>query len=196
MPDISDDIAIARFVDRWRRNEGGAERANYVLFLMELCDLLGLDRPNPADATHDRNDYVFERAVTFRDGVDRTGHGRIDLYKRGCFVLEAKQSREPGGAKEVALGATQATLPGFDMAARGRRSAHRGWDVLMRNAREQAEQYARALPESHGWPPFILVVDVGHAIEANSTLGDICGSPASVSENCISADFQRRKLGI
>lgn len=165
MPDISDDIAIARFVDRWRRNEGGAERANYVLFLMELCDLLGLDRPNPPDATHDRNDYVFERAVTFRDGVDRTGHGRIDLYKRGCFVLEAKQSREPGGAKEVALGATQATLPGFDMAARGRRSAHRGWDVLMRNAREQAEQYARALPESHGWPPFILVVDVGHAIE-------------------------------
>src|SRR3546814_21133508 len=35
----------------------------------------------------------------------------------------------------------------------------------MRNAREQAEQYARALPAEHIWPPFILVCDVGHAIE-------------------------------
>lgn len=165
MADDVETIRIDRFIERWRRNEGGAERANYVLFLTELCDLLGLDRPDPAEADHARNDYVFERAVTFHDGADRTGHGRIDLYKKGCFVLEAKQSREPGGAKEVSLGGTQATLPGFEAAVRGRRSAHRGWDVLMRNAREQAEQYARALPESHGWPPFILVADVGHAIE-------------------------------
>ncbi|WP_288936408.1 DNA methyltransferase [uncultured Sphingomonas sp.] len=165
MADDVETIRIDRFIERWRRNEGGAERANYVLFLTELCDLLGLDRPDPAEADHARNDYVFERAVTFHDGADRTGHGRIDLYKKGCFVLEAKQSREPGGAKEVSLGGTQATLPGFEAAMRGRRSAHRGWDVLMRNAREQAEQYARALPESHGWPPFILVADVGHAIE-------------------------------
>lgn len=35
----------------------------------------------------------------------------------------------------------------------------------MRNAREQAEQYARALPKSHGWPPFLIVCDVGHCIE-------------------------------
>src|SRR3546814_13365900 len=38
-------------------------------------------------------------------------------------------------------------------------------DLLMRNAREQAEQYARALPAEHIWPPFILVCDVGHAFE-------------------------------
>ncbi|MEH3158606.1 MAG: class I SAM-dependent DNA methyltransferase [Sphingomonas taxi] len=158
------DEAIERFIERWRRNEGGAERANFPLFLTELCALLDLPPPDPADATHDRNDYVFERAVTFPDVEGAGRHGRIDLYRRGCFVLEAKQSRERGGAKEVALGDTQATLPGME-APRGRRSAHRGWDVLMRNAREQAEQYARALPPSHGWPPFILVVDVGHAIE-------------------------------
>jgi hypothetical protein len=35
----------------------------------------------------------------------------------------------------------------------------------MRNARSQAEGYARALPVAHGWPPFILVCDVGHVIE-------------------------------
>ncbi|WP_404372251.1 class I SAM-dependent DNA methyltransferase [Sphingomonas sp. MMS24-J45] len=163
---MGDAAAIDRFIDRWRANEGGAERANYVLFLTELCTLLDLPQPDPADASHTRNDYVFERAVTFKDEAGKTGHGRIDLYKRGAFVLEAKQSREPGGKKEVALPAEQPGLPGFaPTQVRGRRSAQRGWDVLMRNAREQAEQYARALPTEHGWPPFIIVADVGHAFE-------------------------------
>lgn len=157
---------IEQFIERWRTNEGGAERANFPLFLTELAQVLDLPRPNPADATHANNDYVFERAVTFKDEAGRSGHGRIDLYKRGAFVLEAKQSRERGGKKEVALAAEQAALPGLDAnGPRGRRSANRAWDVLMRNAREQAEQYARALPVEHGWPPFILVCDVGHAIE-------------------------------
>lgn len=157
---------ISAFVARWRENEGGAERANFPLFLTELTDLLDLPRPQPANATHADNDYVFERAVTFKDETGKRGHGRIDLYKRGCFVLEAKQSRERGGNKEVPLPATQQALPGLEaVGPRGRRSAHRGWDVLMRNAREQAEQYARALPSDHVWPPFILVCDVGHAIE-------------------------------
>src|SRR6185295_6376019 len=44
-------------------------------------------------------------------------------------------------------------------------SANRGWDVLMMNARRQAEEYAKALPLTHGWPPFLLVCDVGHCIE-------------------------------
>ena len=163
---MSDPAAIDQFIARWRANEGGAERANFPLFLTELCSLLGLPQPEPAAASHHLNDYVFERAVTFRDEAGKSGHGRIDLYKRGCFVLEAKQSREPGGKKEVALPAEQTTLPGFAATqVRGRRSAQRGWDVLMRNAREQAEQYARALPTEHGWPPFIIVVDVGHALE-------------------------------
>ena len=50
-------------------------------------------------------------------------------------------------------------------ARRGVRGASRAWDVLMLNARRQAEHYARALPVSHGWPPFILVCDVGHVLE-------------------------------
>ena len=32
-------------------------------------------------------------------------------------------------------------------------------------ARSQADRYARALPGSEGWPPFLIVVDVGHSIE-------------------------------
>ena len=165
MPDLTNPAAIDTFIARWRANEGGAERANYVLFLTELCRLLDLPQPDPAAATHARNDYVFERVVSFSDDVGRAGQGRIDLYRRGCFVLEAKQSREPGGRKEVAL-AEQVLLPGLGLPPqRGRRSAHRGWDVLMRNAYEQAKQYARALPLDHGWPPFIVTCDVGHALE-------------------------------
>ena len=35
----------------------------------------------------------------------------------------------------------------------------------MRKAKRQAEDYARALPKEHGWPPFLLVVDVGYVFE-------------------------------
>jgi hypothetical protein len=132
--------------------------------LKELCAALDLPQPDPADATHERNDYVFERAVTHhRD--DRDSAGRIDLYRKGSFVLEAKQSRWKGGAKEVAGQTGDLFSVDDDPADRGKRGANRAWDVLMLNAKRQAEEYARALPASHGWPPFILVCDVGHCIE-------------------------------
>lgn len=153
--------AIEAFIRRWQACEGGAERANYALFLTELCAIIGVAPPDPAHATSTRNDYVFERAVVLPGEEDR--RGRIDLYKRGCFVLEAKQSREGLGAKSLAdLGPI---LPGLlpDEAEPAPRS--RQWDLLMRRAREQAEQYARALPVEHGWPPFLIVVDVGRVIE-------------------------------
>ena len=153
--------AIEAFIRRWQACEGGAERANYALFLTELCTVIGVAPPEPAHATSTRNDYVFERGVILPGDEDR--RGRIDLYKRGCFVLEAKQSREGLGAKSLAdLGPT---LPGLLPDEAGAAPRSRQWDVLMRRAREQAEQYARALPVDHGWPPFLLVVDVGRVIE-------------------------------
>ena len=154
---------IESFIARWQGREGGQERANYALFLSELCEVLGVPRPEPAGATTETNDYVFERAVTHRNADGSSSPGRIDLYKKGSFVLEAKQSRLKGGSKEVA---GQADLfSDDDKKKRGQRGASRAWDVLMLNARRQAEGYARALPVNHGWPPFILVCDVGHVIE-------------------------------
>jgi SAM-dependent methyltransferase len=151
---------VETFIARWQGREGGQERANYALFLSELCDVLGVARPDPAAATTETNDYVFERLVreTQLDGT--VSPRRIDLYKRGCFVLEAKQSRQKGGNKEIA---GQSELFASEAAShRGARTAVRGWDVLMLNARKQAQDYAHALPE---WPPFILVCDVGNVIE-------------------------------
>ncbi|HEY1613800.1 MAG TPA: DNA methyltransferase [Rhizomicrobium sp.] len=156
------DPRVGAFITRWHGREGGQERANYALFLTEFCDVLGLPHPDPAGATTENNDYVFERAVreVQPDGTETTR--RIDLYKRGSFVLEAKQSRLKGGLKEVAGQAEQ--FPDRGAQTRGR-PATRAWDVLMMNARAQAQAYARALPADHGWPPFILVCDVGHVIE-------------------------------
>ena len=76
---------IAFFVARWSAS-GAAERANYQLFLSELCDLLGVARPDPTKPEDAENAYVFERSVTFHHPDGSTSTGRIDLYKRGCFV--------------------------------------------------------------------------------------------------------------
>src|SRR3546814_12559187 len=77
-------------------------------------------------------------------------------------VLEAKQSakRREQIAELQPLGLD---LPG-DRLGSGRRGGAQ-WDTLMRNARQQAENYARRLPAEEGWPPFLAIVDVGHAIE-------------------------------
>lgn len=153
---------VEAFIARWSGREGGQERANYSLFLSELCDILGVARPEPANVSTETNDYVFERAVKEpgRDGA--ASSRRIDLYKRNSFVLEAKQSRqEKGGPKEIG----QLEMPVGPVEHRGRRGAARSWDVLMMNARVQAENYVRLLPAEHAPPPFVIVCDVGHCLE-------------------------------
>jgi hypothetical protein len=143
------------FIQRWQ-NSAAAERANYQLFLSELCDYLEVPRPNPAVSDNRQNHYVFERPVTFHHPGGSSSAGFIDLYKRGCFVLEAKQGST----------APEPTLL-FEVPRRrgaGVRGTA-GWDEAMLRARNQAEQYAKALPVSDGWPPFLIVVDVGYSIE-------------------------------
>ncbi|MEW6489447.1 MAG: DNA methyltransferase, partial [Thermodesulfobacteriota bacterium] len=152
---------VSRFVTRWRAS-GAAERANYQLFLAELCDVLQVPRPDPALPDEAGNAYVFEKTVHFANPDGTESLGRIDLYRRGCFVLEAKQ-----GVSLLAspTGPTRQTGP-TRPARRG--TAVRGtgaWDAAMVAARGQAEQYAKALPSGEGWPPFLVVVDVGHVVE-------------------------------
>jgi hypothetical protein len=88
-------LDVEEFISRWTAREGGAERANYQMFLSELCDVLGVARPEPAGAERAHNDYVFERAVRPRATDGGTAPKRIDLYKKNAFILEAKQSRLP-----------------------------------------------------------------------------------------------------
>ena len=95
------DQPIEPFIARWQGREGGQERANYVMFLNEFCHTLGLPMPEPACATTRDNDYVFERAVKDFLPDGSAASRRIDLYKRGCFVLEAKQSRPEGPCRRL-----------------------------------------------------------------------------------------------
>jgi hypothetical protein len=81
----------AHFVKRWSTS-GGSERANYALFLTELCDLLGVPRPEPSLSENARNAYVFDRAVTFTNGDGTTSTTtlglvlhRLDLAWDHCF---------------------------------------------------------------------------------------------------------------
>ncbi len=155
----------ASFIARWQ-NSGAAERANYQLFLSELCDLLGVARPDPTKPDDADNAYVFERSVTFHHPDGSTSTGRVDLYKRGCYVLEAKQGVEKREAAEALADATKAKAKAAKKGHAQRGSA--AWDEAMLKARGQAEQYARALPASEGRPPLLIVVDVGHSIELYS----------------------------
>ncbi|MBI4294173.1 MAG: class I SAM-dependent DNA methyltransferase [Betaproteobacteria bacterium] len=131
---------VDAFIARWEA-AGGNERANYQLFLTELCALLALPQPDPAREDTRDNAYVFERRVSFRHGDGSESNGFADLYRRGAFVLEAKKIRKADG---------------------------RAFDDAMLRARSQAEQYARALPAEEGRPPFLVVVDVGSVIELYS----------------------------
>ena len=154
--------SIDPFIARWINQPGGAERANCSPFLYELCDALGVARPNVANRDDENQNYRFERPVKRRDSEEIRSTLRIDLYKSGCFILEAKQSRLPEGKKAIA---GQHTLPGFEPEQRGRRSIKKGWDALMVNAKRQAEDYVFRLEQSEPAPPFIIVCDVGHCME-------------------------------
>ena len=81
------------FVERWK-DSGGAELANSQSFLKELCDLLDVPHPDPTRSDSTSNRYVFEKAVDFNNGDGSVSHGRIDLFRSGCFVLESKQGSE------------------------------------------------------------------------------------------------------
>jgi hypothetical protein len=82
-----DSGAVQRFIDRWSRS-AGAERANYQLFLSELCDVLEVARPEPTVDDDAHNAYVFERSVRFDNRDGTWSIKRIDLYKRSCFVCD------------------------------------------------------------------------------------------------------------
>ncbi len=158
MPDLSDRIAlesIETFIARWTPAEQ-AERTNAPAFLIELCDLLGLPRPEPAQGGG--GPYRFERSVTHREDEERETIRRIDLYKRDCFILEAKQGANQVAQTELLVSQTDAV----------RRQAVRnspGWARHMLRAKGQAEGYVRDLPADEASPPFLIVCDVGFCFD-------------------------------
>lgn len=72
-----------------------AERAHKDMFLNELCGVLGVPLPDQLTGDVDQDRYVFEKDATLIN-EGKNSVGKMDLYKHGCFVLEAKQGSNAG----------------------------------------------------------------------------------------------------
>ena len=152
MPAPASPDAVESFIARWSTT-GGAERANYQPFLLELCDLLGVERP--AGQRGGLGGYRFERSVSRPEPDGRLSNRFIDLYKQRCFILEAKQADD----------APQPSLFGGEADRRATIRNTHGWAQHMLRARGQAESYARDIPLDEGNPPFLIVCDVGFCFD-------------------------------
>lgn len=123
------DPALTELADRWR-DASASERANAQLYLSELAAALGVEKPRPAGTGYE---FEYPVRVVHRDGTEAVN--RVDLFKQGCFLLEAKDEGE--------------TTEG---------SA----ELLLRKAFGQASSYAAFVPGGH--PPYLMVLDVGRTL--------------------------------
>src|SRR5690606_37845275 len=98
----------------------------------------------------------FERVVSFPDGR----RGRVDLFKAGCCVIEAKCFHRAVGATS---GSGTRASPN-----RRRTTIRRGtpaWERAMRAAAQQGARYAGALADQGRPPPFVIATDSGYAFD-------------------------------
>jgi len=181
---------ITAFITRWQ-NSGAAERANYQMFLSELCDIIGVPRPDPTSPDTAKNLYVFDRAITrtHLDGTTTTNY--IDLYKARHFVNETKQGLSADATPDE-LAKPTATKTGH-----GKRGTL-AFDKALERAYHQARGYITALPADEGRPPFLIVCDVGHTIdlyaEFTGTGGQYERFPDPVSHRITLPDLHRPEI--
>lgn len=136
-------MLFSDFITKWSASSG-AERANKDLFLNDLCAVLDVPGPNPKGADED-DAYVFERDAQLVHEGEKVTVGWIDLYKQGCFILEAKQGSSEGRRK---IGTARRGTP--------------AWNIAMHDAFGQALGYARTFDNP---PPFIITCDLGHCFD-------------------------------
>ena len=135
-----------QFIKNWSGARVG-ERASFQPFISELCDVLNVEVPDRDRPGHP--DYGFERPVRLSESR-KSGAlkpSRMDLYRRGCFVMEAKQPER------------------LDRPRADPRRHEAGWAAAnrsMRQAKREAEEYARGLDTR---PPFLITVAMGEALE-------------------------------
>lgn len=95
---MDDQSKATAFIERWSGVTAG-ELATSQSFILDLCDMLGVDKPHP---TSDQS-YMFERPVEFHHGDGTTSPGRVDCYRRAHFVLESKKLKAAGKAFDDGL---------------------------------------------------------------------------------------------
>ena len=139
--------SIDKFIAKWSAS-AAAERANKDAFLIDLCELLNVPKPNPATGDPEKDTYIFERdALTPHEG-GTVSVGKVDLYKEGHFILEAKQGSEQDSKK---VGTAKRNTP--------------AWNIAMNKAYGQALGYAKTFDRP---PPFLMVCDIGYCFDIYS----------------------------
>ncbi len=166
-------MSVQDFIATWQAS-GGSERANKDSFLLGLASLLGVEPPRPRTGDRDRDRYCFEADAVVPHEGGTISIGKMDLYKAGCFVLEAKQgSHAPGTSVGTARRGTPA------------------WNIAMRDAFGQALGYARTLAEP---PPFLVVCDLGHCLDLYAAFDgtlDYRPFPDALCSRLFLADIER-----
>lgn len=164
---------VEAFLTHW----SGATVSERAISRQFLCKLL--DVPQPGNQRNGSHTFEFHVSEAQHDGDPK--EGRIDLYKRGCFVLESKKFQEAApepSPLELAAQQMGATGRQRKSAAPVRNTERR--DDAMLQALGQTERYTRALPAEEPYPPFVLVVDVGHAFEIRADFS-LTGRAGSLS---------------
>ncbi len=151
-------IPVQAFLAKWQ-GSSGAERRNAQSFLNDFCDLLGVDRPGQ------ELDYCFERGLPDTSLEGKVTTKAMDLYKKGHFILEAKQATEKqrGGANKRGPTLHTPMLPGLSEPGAEGYHAPATYDALMERAFGQAVNYAKAMALIGDRPPFLIVADIGHS---------------------------------
>jgi hypothetical protein len=93
---MSIDRQLRDLAARWADVPAG-ERANAQLYLAELALALDVEPPQPRGSGYE---FELPVKVVSRDGKESVNF--IDLFKQGCFVLEAKDA-EGGGSDDARL---------------------------------------------------------------------------------------------
>jgi hypothetical protein len=105
-------LTLSDFIALWQ-SSGAEERANKDLFFAELCDALDVPRPNPKTGDPALDTYVFEKDVHIPHEGGTTSIGRVDLYKEGHVLVEAKQGK---GELSKKLGSAKRGTPAWNVA--------------------------------------------------------------------------------
>jgi hypothetical protein len=132
---------IELFITRWQSSSGN-ERANYQMFFSELCDGLGVARPD-AKGSILTDPYCFDKDLKIYHPSGKVTPGYIDFYKAEHFLIEAKQGGNQTG-KGTAKRGTNSYLKAMEAAF------------------VQAIAYTRNLNSK---PPFVLTCDIGDHFE-------------------------------
>ena len=164
-------LTLPAFIARWQDSHG-PERGNMQLFLQELIQVLGLPAPEP---TGPASSYCFEKQVPNYSPEGKFTKNYMDLYKAGCFILEAKRTPDKlrakgesgvggGGGKGRRPTVHAPGLPG--MVEEPRVEGYRTqatYDARLETAFIQGIRYAMALGLQGPPPPFLIVCDIGHS---------------------------------